>query len=128
MIHQLPPTPAYLRVKTARQLQKIGAVAVKNSVYVLPNTDSANESFAWLSKEIAAGGGEATLCESSFFGGTSNEAIEALFHTARRKEYQELAGEIRAALKTLGKSVRIVEARRAAAEGADRKSVVRERG
>jgi hypothetical protein len=118
MIHQLPPTPAYLRVKTARQLQKIGAVAVKNSVYVLPNTDSANESFAWLSKEIAAGGGEATLCESSFVGGTSNEAIEALFHTARGKEYQELAGEIRAALKTLGNSVRIVEARRAAAEGA----------
>jgi len=44
LIHQLPPSPAYLRVKTARQLQKIGAVAVKNSVYVLPNTESANES------------------------------------------------------------------------------------
>src|SRR5450432_3792914 len=99
LIHQLPPTPAYLRVKTARQLQKIGAVAVKNSVYVLPNTDSATESFAWLSKEIAAAGGEATLCESSFVGGTSNEAVEALFHAARGKDYQELAEEIRATLK-----------------------------
>ena len=104
LIHQLPPSPAYLRVKTARQLQKVGAVAVKNSVYVLPNTDAANESFAWLSKEIAAGGGEATLCESSFVGGTSNEAIEALFHAARGKDYQELADEIRAALKALGKA------------------------
>jgi hypothetical protein len=118
LIHQLPPAPAYLRVKTARQLQKIGAVAVKNSVYVLPNTDSANEGFAWLSKEIAAGGGDATLCESSFVGGTSNEAIEALFHAARGKDYQELAGEIRAALRTLGRSARIVEARRATAESA----------
>jgi hypothetical protein len=118
LIHQLPASPAYLRVKTARQLQKIGAVAVKNSVYVLPNTDSANESFAWLSKAIAAGGGEATVCESSFVGGTSNEAIEALFHTARGKDYQELADDIRAAFKTLGKARRIVEARRTAAESA----------
>ena len=106
LIHQLPPAPAYLRVKTARQLQKIGAVAVKNSVYVLPNTEAANESFAWLSKEIAAGGGEATLCESSFVGGTSNEAIEALFHAARGKDYQELADDIRAAIKALGRSAR----------------------
>jgi hypothetical protein len=105
-------------VKTARQLQKIGAVAVKNSVYVLPNTDSATESFAWLSREIAAGGGEATLCESSFVGGTSNEAVEALFHAARDKDYQELAEEIRAALKALGKSARLVEARRTTAESA----------
>src|SRR6267154_4661944 len=118
LIHQLPPAPAYLRVKTARQLQKIGAVAVKNSVYVLPNTDAANESFAWLSKEIASGGGEATLCESSFVGGTSNEAVEALFHAARGKDYQELANEIRGVLKTLGKSSRIVEARRKVTESA----------
>lgn len=118
LIHQLPPVPAYLRVKTARQLQKVGAVAVKNSVYVLPNTDSGNESFAWLSKEIAAGGGEATLCESSFVGGTSNEAVEALFHAVRGKEYKELADEIRAALKTLGKSARTVAARHTSAESA----------
>src|SRR3954469_16905325 len=95
LIHQLPPSPAYLRVKTARQLQKIGAVAVKNSVYVLPNTEGSHESFAWLSKEIVAAGGEATLCESNLVGGTSNEAIEALFHAARGKDYQELAGEVR---------------------------------
>jgi hypothetical protein len=118
LIHQLPPAPAYLRVKTARQLQKIGAVAVKNSVYVLPNTDSANESFAWLSKEIASGGGEATLCESSLVGGTSNEAVEALFHAARGKDYQQLANEIRTAIKAVGKSARIIETRRTAAESA----------
>jgi hypothetical protein len=118
LIHQLPPSPAYLRVKTARQLQKVGAVAVKNSVYVLPNTESANESFAWLSKEIAAGGGEATLCESSFVGGTSNEAIEALFHAARSKDYQELADEVRSSLKELGKARRLDDGKRAAGETA----------
>jgi hypothetical protein len=118
LIHQLPPSPAYLRVKTARQLQKIGAVPVKNSVYVLPNTDGANEAFTWLSKEIAGGGGEATLCESSFVGGTSNEAVEALFHAARGKDYQELADEARAALRALGKARRMDDGKRAGAKTA----------
>jgi hypothetical protein len=116
LIHQLPPSPAYLRVKTARQLQKIGAVAVRGSVYVLPNTEAAHESFAWVSKEIAAGGGEATLCESSFVGSTSNEAMESVFHEARRKDYEELAEEARAALKALGKARRLEDAKRTAAE------------
>jgi len=118
LIHQLPPSPAYLRVKTARQLQKIGAVAVKNSVYVLPNSDGSSESLAWLSKEITAGGGEATVCESSFVSGTSNEAIEALFHAARGEDYQDLAAEIRSALAALGKARRPRDDRRAAVESA----------
>ncbi len=118
LIHQLPPSPAYLRVKTGRQLQKVGAVAVKNSVYVLPNTDSSAESFAWLSKEITAGGGEATVCESSFVSGTSDEALQALFHEARGKDYSELAGEIRTAHKALGKARHLDDARRAAGTAA----------
>ena len=113
LIHQLPPSPAYLRVKTGRQLQKVGAVAVKNSVYVLPNTDSAGESFAWLSKEIMAGGGEATVCESSFVSGMSDEALQALFHEVRGKDYRELADDIRIAHKGLGRARRLDDARRA---------------
>jgi len=118
LIHQLPPSPAYLRVKTGRQLQKVGAVAVKNSVYVLPNTESAAESFAWLSKEITGGGGEATVCESSFVSGMSDEALQALFHEARGKDYSELADEIRAAHKSLGKARHLDDARRAAGTAA----------
>src|SRR5207249_2390673 len=39
LIHQLPPKPDYFRVKVWRRLQRIGAVAIKNSVYVLPHTE-----------------------------------------------------------------------------------------
>lgn len=118
LIHQLPPSPAYLRVKTGRQLQRVGAVAVKNSVYVLPNTESAAESFAWLSREITGGGGEATVCESSFVSGMSDEALQALFHEARGKDYSELADEIRAAHRARGKARRLDDARRAAGTAA----------
>src|SRR5688572_29074099 len=111
LIHQLPPAPVYLRVKTGRQLHKVGAVAVKNSVYVLPNTESAGESFAWLSKEITAAGGESTVCESSFVSGMSDEALQALFHDARGKDYRELADEIRIAHKGLGRARRLDGAR-----------------
>ena len=46
LIHQIPPKPTCPRVKIGRRLQKIGAVAVKNSVYALPNSDDAREQFA----------------------------------------------------------------------------------
>ena len=39
LIHQLPPKPLYLRAKVRQRLAKVGAVALKNSVYVLPRTD-----------------------------------------------------------------------------------------
>lgn len=51
LIHQLPPKPSYLRVKVWRRLQALGAVAVKNSVYVLPNTEEAREDFEWVLRE-----------------------------------------------------------------------------
>jgi len=48
LIHQLPPKPDYFRVKVWRRLQRIGAVAIKSSVYALPHTDQAAEDFQWL--------------------------------------------------------------------------------
>jgi hypothetical protein len=118
LIHQLPPSPAYLRVKTARHLQKVGAVAIKDSVYVLPNGDAALESFTWVAREIGAGGGESSICESSFVAGSSNEAVRASFDAARGRDYAELAADARAALKALGKARRLDEAKRSSGEAA----------
>ncbi len=46
LIHQIPPKPAYFRVKIWRRLQAMGAVAIKNSVYVAPRTDDTQEEAA----------------------------------------------------------------------------------
>src|SRR6185295_4935116 len=43
LVHQLPPLPSNLRVRTWRRLQALGAVAVKQSVYVLPDTPESRE-------------------------------------------------------------------------------------
>jgi len=61
-IHQLPPKPDYFRVKIWRRLQRFGAVAIKNSVYVLPKNDQTQEDFQWVLREIIEGGGEGSLC------------------------------------------------------------------
>ena len=95
LIHQLPPKPAYLRVKVWRRLQKLGAVAIKSSVYALPNGEAGREDFQWLLSEIEAGGGEGSVCEARFVDGLSDEQIRELFNAARKADYHELAAEVR---------------------------------
>src|SRR6058998_1883477 len=83
LIHQIPPKPDYLRVKVWRRLQRLGAVAIKNSVYVLPRSDQANEDFQWVLKDIVAEGGDASICEARFVEGLSDEQVEGLSQAAR---------------------------------------------
>ena len=83
LIHQLPPKPDYLRVKVRRRLKGIGAVPVKHTVYLLPNTSEALEDFHWLREEIEAEGGSAIIAEATFVEGLSDEEVEAMLETER---------------------------------------------
>src|SRR5260370_22283041 len=95
LIHQIPPKPAYFRAKVGRRLQRIGAVAIKNSVYVAPLSEQSYEDLQWIAREIASEGGEATLCKATFVEGLRDDQIEALFHAARDAEYAQVADEAR---------------------------------
>ena len=95
LIHQIPPKPDYFRVKVWRRLQRLGAVAIKNSVYVLPKNDQTQEDFQWVLREIVEGRGEASLCEARFVEGLSDDQVEALFQVARGAEYDQIAEEAR---------------------------------
>ena len=59
LVHQLPAKPSRTRVKTWRRLQAVGAVAIKNSVYVLPRSDEGREDLEWIRGEIISQGGQA---------------------------------------------------------------------
>ncbi len=95
LIHQLPPKPAYLRVKIWRRLQALGAVAVKNSVYALPRSEQALEDFQWVVREITEGGGEGAVCEAHFVEGLSDVEVTELFRVARESDYAQLAQDVR---------------------------------
>jgi len=101
LIHQVPPKPDYLRVKVWRRLQSLGAITVKNSVYVLPHGDQTREDFQWVQKEVEQSGGEASICEARFIDGLSDIEIEALFNAARDSDYAVLADDIRSLSESL---------------------------
>jgi hypothetical protein len=90
LIHQIPPKPDYFRVKVRRRLQRMGAVALKNSVYVLPSRDDTLEDFRWLLREIVAEGGEATVCEADVVEGITRTQLEGMFAADRDAEYAAL--------------------------------------
>ncbi len=79
LIHQVPPRPDYLRVKVRRRLQKLGAVPLKSSVYVLPDTEEHLEDFQWLANEIVADGGDATICSATLLSGVSDRELQTMF-------------------------------------------------
>lgn len=108
LIHQIPPKPAYLRVKVGRRLARIGAVALKNTVYVLPRSEGTQEDFQWVLREVRAAGGEATLLDARLVDGLADAEVEALFRDARDADYAEVTQEARA-----------LEQRIAGAEGDD---------
>jgi hypothetical protein len=96
LIHQIPPRPSSVRVKVWRRLQRLGAVAVKNSVYVLPATDEAREDLEWVLREITDGGGDGVVCEAALVSGLTDQEVEDLFREARRADYARLAEEAQA--------------------------------
>jgi hypothetical protein len=104
LIHQIPPQPNYLRVKVRRRLQQLGAVAIKQTVYVLPRSEQAGEDFEWLRAEIVAGGGEAFICVAGFVAGATDAEIEARFREARRRDYEALAAEAEALRESLARA------------------------
>lgn len=95
LIPQLPARPAYLRVKLWRRLREIGAVPLKNAVYVLPNTPDAEHSFRAALREVEQGGGSGLVCEVSF-DARGDKAARTAFSAAREADYRALEKEARA--------------------------------
>src|SRR5205823_1563191 len=88
LLTTLPPTPTRHRVGVWRKLQRMGAVRLRGSAWILPETTETTELFQWLVQEIEAFGGEATLLHVDRVGNMTQEQITALFHKARTLEYQ----------------------------------------
>lgn len=90
----------------------MGAVAIKNSVYVLPKNDQTYESFQWIMREIIQGKGDASICGATFIDGLADNQVENLFSNARNTEYEELTENARKAIKSCGGKTRFKEDRR----------------
>lgn len=94
LIHQLPPKPTNVRVRVWRRLQRIGAVAIKNSVYILPFNEKTEEGFQWLKQEIETAGGESTVLRASSIEGATDEEIIKTFQLERDSEYEKITADL----------------------------------
>lgn len=101
LIHQLPPRPLYLRARIRQRLDRVGAIALKNSVYILPNSASCLEDLQWIAQEAVAGGGEAFICGAAFIQGLDATEVVERFRRARAADYTGLIDETRQALTLL---------------------------
>jgi hypothetical protein len=90
LLLRLPATHKAERVAIWRKLKKSGAIQIQTSTYVLPDEPARYESFQWLTQEIRAAGGDATLVRAREIEGLPNEKLIELFNTARAKEYATL--------------------------------------
>lgn len=94
LVHQLPAKHAYFRVKVWRKLQSLGAIALKNSVYVLPASDQAVVDFLGLLREIERNGGDGLVCQAELVHGMRNDEVRALFNAARDEDYAAVTREL----------------------------------
>lgn len=97
LLFQFPQGAGSQRVKIWRRLQSMGAIAIKNSAYVLPKNEQSQEDFEWLLAELTAGGAGAALLESRFISGMDDQDLRELFNEARDGDYAALAEEIKSA-------------------------------
>jgi hypothetical protein len=95
LVHQLPQEPLYLRAKIRNCLGRVGAVALKRSVYVLPRREDLLEALRRIAGDIMKGGGAADIFEGNTVGSRTNEDLECLFRQERSEEYGALARQVR---------------------------------
>jgi hypothetical protein len=105
-VHQLPTSPSNLRVKTWRRMQQLGAIALKQAVYVLPDSAAAREDFEWLKTEIAASGGDASVFAATSVDPWSDDDLTEAFRRDRQAAYGALAEELERHVRRLAPSAK----------------------
>ncbi|BAU63975.1 hypothetical protein STA3757_13440 [Stanieria sp. NIES-3757] len=78
------------RVTLWRRLRRLGSIAVKTGVYLLPARDDCIEAFQWLAQEVQQAKGDALVFYVEQFDGLSDEQIIKLFREARQQDYLEI--------------------------------------
>lgn len=90
LLFSLPATHKTARVSIWRKLQKSGAIQIKTSTYLLPDTPAQYELFQWLAKQVTDYGGDSTLIRAQQIEGLSDARIVGLFNAARDSDYAAL--------------------------------------
>jgi hypothetical protein len=99
LLYRLPTAKNTEHVNLWRKLKEFGALSLKTSAYLLPDSPLHFERFQGLSQQIRDGGGDATLIRVAEIENFSFEAVTALFGEARAADYDGLQSALAVLLK-----------------------------
>jgi hypothetical protein len=90
----LPAKRASQRVDVWRRLRRAGALVFGSSGYVLPNSETNEEKFQWLVRQVRKHKGQATVVHAQAFDGRPSSELTRKFIDARSEEYAALLKEL----------------------------------
>src|SRR5262250_3413279 len=94
----LPAKQASERVDIWRKLKRYGALSLRTSGYLLPNSAENLEHFQWLAASVRKHKGEASVAQLHSLDDHSHEELRKMFVEARSRDYEGLAKQLRKVL------------------------------
>src|SRR5262249_35366438 len=90
LIHQIPARPLYLRAKVRNRLASLGAVAIKDAVYLIPRREELLRDLQHIAGVARAEGADAHILRVDFLDPSEEEAVGDLFRRRRDEDYQAI--------------------------------------
>ena len=94
LVFTLPVKRSSQRVEVWRKLQRYGALPLRHSGYLLPNSPANREHFEWLAEAIRKYSGEASVVEVQSIDNLPTERLVGRFAEARARDYQGVIREL----------------------------------
>lgn len=95
LIYRLPSSRSSQRVEIWRKLQRYGALALRSSGHVLPESGANQEKLEWLATAIRNYRGDASVVRVHGFDDLSDDQLRQLFVEARARAYETLGRELK---------------------------------
>lgn len=95
LVYRIPREPTAGRVFVWRKLKQLGAIALQDAVWVLPQSPRTQEQFHWLAAEVTELKGEAMLWEAEQLYATNTETLRRQFTEPVETEYRQIMAALK---------------------------------
>jgi hypothetical protein len=95
LMFTLSAKQASQRVEVWRKLKKYGALPLRTSGYLLPNTPENQERFEWLATAIRKHKGQASVAQIHAMDDLPSEKLQSMFVAARAHDYDALIDDLK---------------------------------
>ncbi len=95
LIYKIPREPSAGRVHIWRKLKQLGAIALQDAAWILPQTSRTKEQFQWLATEVTELGGEAVLYDADQLYASNPESLKIQFCELVDTEYREILAALK---------------------------------